>query len=57
MALPVGGLGGHGGLGVLDPEVNFKKTLGVFRPRFLHKILTISRLDASFTLLQAVWKP
>ena len=57
MALPVGGLGGHGGLGVLDPEVNFKKTLGGFRPRFLHKILTISRLDASFTLLQAVWKP
>ena len=57
MALPVGGLGGHGGLGVLDAEVNLKKTMGVFRPRFLHTILTISRLDASFTLLQAVWKP
>ena len=38
---PVDGVGDHDGLGVADAEPNFKKTIGVSRPRLLHKISRI----------------
>ena len=40
---PVDGVSDHDGLGVADAEPNFKKTIGVSRPRLLHKISRIFR--------------